>query len=516
MTGNIYMELLYENELNGLRYFEFSYDKMYELVQGEYNEKCRSLIHENISFLLQSHPYHIDTLLTMSNILLRTNNLEESSDLIERALYRLQCVLHSKFNLIYPTNRLNYLNKKNKSFYLCLWKYSQNIGKKGCVNSAFELTKSLLNLSPKIDPLCCLLSLDYWAMRSNKLIWIIKFIKSFFVCHDINDKNINSQNFNSLRTLPNWCYNTALAKFKYEIKQKYDGIIYGNNNKCDDGKIPIDLFQIDDEFKISSSILLQQAILLFPEVIFPLIKKIDKNLINKNEWKIIMKHKLFINGKIRRNKNMIINKLIKIFIERSHSLWKGNDIINWLLIHCQFVINRIDKIEKDDENENELMIFDGIRDSIYDDELMKNKYKFLDINDFSNVITTLPMDELRNNGIFNGLPNENDIENLINNIRFNRGNRNDIPEIIEQLRGLGIQLPNDIQREIVQGQNLQEQNPLSAFFYSMMPWVNPINAQNNNNNNENNENKENNEIDDDENEDQNQLNENNENKDSNE
>ena len=64
-TGNIYMELINEDNKKGIKYFQFKYDKDYNMVQMEYKQRCARFNPEEISFLLQQHPYHVDTCLTM-------------------------------------------------------------------------------------------------------------------------------------------------------------------------------------------------------------------------------------------------------------------------------------------------------------------------------------------------------------------------------------------------------------------------------------------------------------------
>ena len=56
----------------------------------------------------------------------------------------------------------------------------------------------------------------------------------------------------------------------------------------------------------------------------------------------------------------------------------------------------------------------------------------------------------------------------------------------------GIEIPQEIHTQREQGNQMAQQNPLTSFIYSMLPWVNPIANNNNNNNNNNNQNNQNN------------------------
>ncbi len=139
-------------------------------------------------------------------MLSKTGQFEESYDFVERALYRLELSCHSQFSLTLPTTRLSYNIPSNRSLFLALWRYSQNVGRQGSVHTAFEMCKLLLKLSPNNDPLCTLLVLDYRALRCFDYLWIIKMAKYFIVQK------------NNIRILPNWAFSCALAMFLWEKK----------------------------------------------------------------------------------------------------------------------------------------------------------------------------------------------------------------------------------------------------------------------------------------------------------
>ena len=281
-SGNLSMSLIYDvtdnknskstknnkNNNNNAKFFQFEFDKDYNLTQMEFLQRRAMYRVDDISFMLSKHPYHVDTLLCMSDILSQMGKLEDSNDLIERGLYRLEQCLHSRFNYIDGNCRLDYNINSNQSFFKCLWRYGLNIGRRGCVHSAFEIYKLIFSLSPIKDPLCSLLCLDNWALRSNELEWILSFVESFkinrkyiFYSQDeINGesnetKNDNNNNDNArhkrarlkidvmsdddngsdnnyvhLRMLPNWAYSAALASYYIENKMQYDKKSKNKNN----------------------------------------------------------------------------------------------------------------------------------------------------------------------------------------------------------------------------------------------------------------------------------------------
>ncbi|ETO02366.1 hypothetical protein RFI_35072 [Reticulomyxa filosa] len=314
-SGNVYM-WVYADVDNHYKYLNYEYDNLYEVIENEYKMRvARSDPHQLLE-MLERHPYHMDTLLTVSNLFAQFGRLEDANDLIERCLYRFDCAFHSLMLRYFRINeksssssppiqlRLCYDIQSNRSFYYALWKYSQSVGRRGCVHTAFELTKYLLSLSPSRDPLCTLLCIDYWALRSFDWVWMLSFANDWIL--DVNTET-------GVRLLPNWCFGVALAKFKLEkdcgehknnlkkaLKQSRQTYIHCAvaPGAIDRSKMPVDL-KTCNVFHLSSSMLLQQAILMFPEVIAALIAKVDNRLLEDPKWMTLFDHPYFVNAKSR-------------------------------------------------------------------------------------------------------------------------------------------------------------------------------------------------------------------------
>merc|ERR1712085_23321 len=88
--------------------------------------------------------------------------------------------------------------------------------------------------------------------------------------------------------------------------------------------------------------LLQQALLTFPEVIGPLIQKANERKLGQKQWKNVMESEYFIRAKMRRNENNSIAKLCKIYSETAHALWNNEDLLQWVYKHCVFVLDRLE------------------------------------------------------------------------------------------------------------------------------------------------------------------------------
>lgn len=114
------------------------------------------------------------------------------------------------------------------------------IGGKACYRTSLEFCKLLLSLDPDGDPLATKLIIDFYALRAREYQWLIDFVTEW-------DESKN------LLQLPNFAYSLATAYF-----------YIGDSTKADE--------------------LLQEALLMFPGVLLPLLEKcmvqIDKRVSN--------------------------------------------------------------------------------------------------------------------------------------------------------------------------------------------------------------------------------------------
>ncbi|VDN31280.1 unnamed protein product [Dibothriocephalus latus] len=121
----------------------------------------------HISLLLSKAPYHVDSLLQMSEYLMHSDNSEVAVDLLERALYVLQSAFHLSFNFSTENCKLDYRIQNNRSLYIALFRYIFYIATRSCYRAALEYSKLLLLLDPQSDPLAILLAVDFFAIAAE-------------------------------------------------------------------------------------------------------------------------------------------------------------------------------------------------------------------------------------------------------------------------------------------------------------------------------------------------------------
>ena len=89
-------------------------------------------------------PYHVDTLIQLSDYLMHQDQSEPAVDLLERALYACQLGSHSDFNISSTGScRLDYAVPENRSFYIAIFRYLFYVGSRGCYRAALEYCKVL-------------------------------------------------------------------------------------------------------------------------------------------------------------------------------------------------------------------------------------------------------------------------------------------------------------------------------------------------------------------------------------
>lgn len=286
------MELL--EAKHGVQYFTFQHSKAYQQIEFHFMDAVESLNPQNIMDILKVHPHHVNCLLQLSEISRINEDMPVAAELIERALYVFEITFHSMFSLTQGNCRLDYRRPENRSFYFALFHHLGFVGKRGCYRTALELCKLILSLDPEGDPLCMLLMIDFYALRSEQFEFLIR----------MNDEWGAHRN---LSQLPNFAFSVALAKFHLAKKQN-------STTSSSDAK-------------------LQDALLMFPGILVPLL---DKCGIQPDSR--VMKHSFFNDSS---NMPPSLEQLVMLYIGRSHVCWKDPDVVHWLQSNVNEVLSRV-------------------------------------------------------------------------------------------------------------------------------------------------------------------------------
>ncbi|GIZ44627.1 hypothetical protein CKM354_000781900 [Cercospora kikuchii] len=170
-SGGLGMEVE-EKCADGTVLYRFVHNTAYQDVQSQFETCVASMDPQRMIMLLQHNPYHISTLLQVSEIAKQERDFTTAGDLLERALFSFGRAVHSTFtkNLADGKARLDFRRPENREFWLASWRYMQNLTMRATYRTVYEWTKMLLSLSPQDDPYALWLVLDQYALRSKEQI----------------------------------------------------------------------------------------------------------------------------------------------------------------------------------------------------------------------------------------------------------------------------------------------------------------------------------------------------------
>ncbi|XP_006531361.1 ribosome quality control complex subunit TCF25 isoform X5 [Mus musculus] len=288
----------------GLSFFAFDHNEEYQQAQHKFLVAVESMEPNNIVVLLQTSPYHVDSLLQLSDACRFQEDQEMARDLIERALYSMECAFHPLFSLTSGTCRLDYRRPENRSFYLTLYKQMSFLEKRGCPRTALEYCKLILSLEPDEDPLCMLLLIDHLALRARNYEYLIRLFQEW-------------EAHRNLSQLPNFAFSVPLAYFL--LSQQTD--------------LP--------EHELSSarqqaSLLIQQALTMFPGVLMPLLE-----YCSVRPDATVSNHRFF-GPDAEISQPPALGQLVSLYLGRSHFLWKEPAIMSWLEENVHEVLQAVD------------------------------------------------------------------------------------------------------------------------------------------------------------------------------
>ncbi|XP_060924457.1 transcription factor 25 [Limanda limanda] len=289
---------------DGVHYFTYEHSRDYQQVQFKFLDAVESMDPNNIVALLQLNPYHIDSVLQLSDVCRIQEDQEMARDLIERAMYSFECAFHPLFNLTSGTSRLDYLRPENRAFYLALYKHMMFLEKRGCPRTALEYCKLILSLDPDSDPLCMLLLIDFLMLRSRQYQPLLQLYQDW-------------EEHRNLSQLPNFAFSTALCHFHLSQQEDMDP-------------------EESVKQKSKADVMLQNALIMFPGVLMPLL-----DLCTVQPDATVASH-VFFGPKSQIGQPPALAELTALYVGRSCSVWREAAVMLWLEESVKEVLHRVD------------------------------------------------------------------------------------------------------------------------------------------------------------------------------
>lgn len=197
---DILMEQLTGNKYNGIREFKFTHSTVY--MEAEKAFQVLSTVGDLdvlVSHTLKETPYHVSTLLLLSDVKITAGQYSDAGELIEQCLLVYDRGFRTNFDVTSGTCRLPFRYYENRGFYLTIFKYLKILMRRGTWNTAFEFNKLLWSLEPEDDPLGAGFMIDFFAINAGMCQYIL----------DLEANEYFTKKHYSLR--PNILYSRALA-----------------------------------------------------------------------------------------------------------------------------------------------------------------------------------------------------------------------------------------------------------------------------------------------------------------
>ena len=193
-SGGLGMELEHTAS-DGTKHYRFVHNTAYQDVQRQFQSCVESMDPQRMIQMLQFNPYHISTILQVSEIAKQQGDHSVSGDLLERALFSFGRSVHSSFTnaLAEGKARLDFRRPENREFWLAGWRYMKNLGQRGTWRTTYEWAKLLLALDPETDPYCVNMILDQLALRGGQSEHFLKLISCPALCEDVSFHGANIQ-----------------------------------------------------------------------------------------------------------------------------------------------------------------------------------------------------------------------------------------------------------------------------------------------------------------------------------
>lgn len=276
------------------QWFAFEHSQFYQGVQNMFLAALDTTDSDQLVNLFSRCPYHVDTLIQLSEMCKITDDTAMASDLIQRAVLVLETSLHPSFSLVSGNSRLDYKRQENRGFFIVLFKQAQYVEARSCCRTAFELSKLILSLNPEVDPLGMVLIIDYYALRSKQYAWVVKFYEDWDA-----KKNLSQ--------LPNMAYSYALALF----------YLLGDCEKADKA--------------------LQYALLMFPGVLRPLLDELSV----QTDSRVIAS--TYFNSGVSGSQSPALHQLVCLYVCRAKVVWRDTNVLAWLEKNVNTVLDRVDQ-----------------------------------------------------------------------------------------------------------------------------------------------------------------------------
>ncbi|WRT70652.1 uncharacterized protein IL334_007650 [Kwoniella shivajii] len=313
----------------GEKWFTFEHTGPWREIERQFMGAVSSHDPNELMALLQVYPWHVDTLLQMSEVYRLQSDIGAASDFAERALYAFDRCLMPSFNVSSGASRLDFDRVENRPLFTALHRIISYLGRRGCWVTAFNFAKLLYALDPEGDPHGAVFWLDFLAIKSNNGSWLLSMLEQ-------GDTSPAAANWFAY---PGMAYAKALALRQEEESKK------SKDHTRSDGA-------------------LQEAITDFPQVVTLLADKIGASLPEGARSESLLQ----IEAGFSETPSNVIHLLSHIYVSRSEALWKDEKRIKWFASQVALAVPKLNEPTAKLARDDALALIQSPRDPL-DEEL---------------------------------------------------------------------------------------------------------------------------------------------------
>ncbi|KAK0389894.1 hypothetical protein NLU13_3467 [Sarocladium strictum] len=188
-TGGLTLKVIGQAEgEEGATEYAYVHEKDYDAVQALFFSLVQVGDPMRMVYLMREAPYHVSTLLQVSNVAKQDQNMALASELCERALFSFGRVVTSAFrqDIERGRARLNFRRPENRQFWLAGYHYLRSLVRKGTYRTALEWAKLLFALD-RSDPYGMRHYIHLLAIRAWQPDWLVAFVEELEKSGDNRD-----------------------------------------------------------------------------------------------------------------------------------------------------------------------------------------------------------------------------------------------------------------------------------------------------------------------------------------
>lgn len=167
---------------NGTSTFLSYYYRAYRKAQMEFLQAVHSYEPNHLMAMLRMYPWHIDTLLQLSDVSRHQGDLGQASDFNARALFAFERTAAPIFTSSLTSHlgppMLDFKRIEDRGFWLASHRNVNFLGRRGTWRTSLEWVKLILGLDPAVDHHGMLLWIDFLSIKSRQHAWFLKALRA--------------------------------------------------------------------------------------------------------------------------------------------------------------------------------------------------------------------------------------------------------------------------------------------------------------------------------------------------